>query len=352
MKKLGTIVGPVVVIGTMSAPSFADNVLLFGDHAGRDRIGNILAQDGHSVTVQSELPSLEGYDEVWHVGATKPLTANDVAQLAGFVNKGGGLYLTGDAYDAAAPLDASIESVINATVWKTGIRLRSTPITGSNAFFEDARAELSKAPNALYFWDPSVSGSIEGAFGANVLTTAPDGTVTSAAWAGPDMANGRGKLVVMMDAGWASSPYSIKRIVQNVQQFLTTGVPAQCGNAVAEEGENCDDGNIYDDDACLNSCEVASCGDGIVEAGAERCDDGNNLVGDGCDAGCQFEDLLTEDDLTDSGPDPLETDGVMVPDDTDDAELSAGCSAGGKSGAGGFVLAALALVGLARRKRS
>ena len=327
MKKLGTIAGPVVVIGAMSAPSFADNVLLFGDHAGRDRIGNILAEDGHTVTVQSELSNLEGYDEVWHVGAVKPLSANDVGLLVAFVNKGGGVYLTGDAYDAASALDTSVEAVVNGTVWKGGVRLRSAPVTGSNAFFQDARAQLSKAPNALYAWDPSVSGSIEGAFGPNVLTTAPNGTTTSAAWGGPDMANGRGKLVVMMDAGWVSSPYSINRIVQNVQQFLVSGVPAYCGNAVAEEDETCDDGNLVDGDDCDAACQV-----------------------EGEDGEVGLDHPSPSDTETDQGDDPIETGGVN-PDEPDD-ELGGGCSAGGKSGAGGFLLAALALVGLARRKRS
>ncbi|MDQ5970979.1 MAG: hypothetical protein QG603_756 [Patescibacteria group bacterium] len=69
-----------------------------------------------------------------------------------------------------------------------------------------------------------------------------------------------------------------------------------CGNGVPESGEQCDDGNLDNTDACLNSCLNWSCGDGYVRAGTETCDDGNILVeacGDGikqngtyCDATC------------------------------------------------------------------
>lgn len=62
-----------------------------------------------------------------------------------------------------------------------------------------------------------------------------------------------------------------------------------CGNAVVEAGEECDDGNADDNDACLNSCEKAVCGDGVVFAGVEACDDGNSLDGDGCDSNCLVE---------------------------------------------------------------
>lgn len=350
MKKLGTIVGPVVVIGAMSAPSHADNVLVFGDHAGRDRIGSVLAQDGHTVTiVDAFTANLEPYDVVWHVGAVRPLTDNDQAALTGFVNKGGGLFLTGDAYTADA-LDRSVEAIVNQTVWKGGIRLNASPIATASEFSVDARAGLAKEPNALYVWEPSVSGSIEGVFGENVLTRVAGEVVTSAAWAGPDMANGRGKLVVMMDAGWSTSPYSIKRIVQNVEKFLVNGVPAFCGNAIAEEGETCDDGNISDSDDCLTSCDVSTCGDGFLHAGAESCDDNNLVGGDGCDAGCQVE-LSADGDIEDPGDDPIEPGDVIVPDSPEDEEYAAGCSAGGTTGSGGFAVLALALVGLARKRR-
>jgi cysteine-rich repeat protein len=60
----------------------------------------------------------------------------------------------------------------------------------------------------------------------------------------------------------------------------------RCGDGRADPGEECDDGNRSDEDACLSSCRWARCGDGRVRAGVEECDDGNARDGDGCSAQC------------------------------------------------------------------
>ncbi|MFH1366501.1 MAG: DUF4215 domain-containing protein [Patescibacteria group bacterium] len=59
-----------------------------------------------------------------------------------------------------------------------------------------------------------------------------------------------------------------------------------CGNDILESGEVCDDGNASNDDACLNSCASATCGDGYTEAGVEDCDDGNASNEDACLNNC------------------------------------------------------------------
>jgi cysteine-rich repeat protein len=64
------------------------------------------------------------------------------------------------------------------------------------------------------------------------------------------------------------------------------GLPS-CGDGVVEAGEVCDDGNADDSDACLSSCLKAHCGDGFVEHGVEVCDDGNRVDGDACTNACQ-----------------------------------------------------------------
>ena len=67
-----------------------------------------------------------------------------------------------------------------------------------------------------------------------------------------------------------------------------------CGNGVTEEGEQCDDGNDIDTDACSNSCTVPeTCGNGIT-TGIEECDDGNTVSGDGCSATCVDEAYVPE----------------------------------------------------------
>jgi MYXO-CTERM domain-containing protein len=68
---------------------------------------------------------------------------------------------------------------------------------------------------------------------------------------------------------------------------LSTCVEATCGDGVVWEGmEACDDGNADDTDACLTTCVAASCGDGIVQEGVEECDDANQYDDDDCTNRC------------------------------------------------------------------
>lgn len=63
----------------------------------------------------------------------------------------------------------------------------------------------------------------------------------------------------------------------------------QCGDGVLTVGESCDDGNTDDGDACLNSCDLAKCGDGVVWRGRELCDERNPSADSGsstCTANC------------------------------------------------------------------
>src|SRR5260221_6900886 len=48
------------------------------------------------------------------------------------------------------------------------------------------------------------------------------------------------------------------------------------GKVNTTAGEQCDDANTVDTDACLSSCQLNVCGDGFVLTGVELCDDGNS----------------------------------------------------------------------------
>jgi cysteine-rich repeat protein len=73
----------------------------------------------------------------------------------------------------------------------------------------------------------------------------------------------------------------------NTDACLNDCVAAVCGDGYVQAGqEECDDGNAANDDACLDDCVEAVCGDGFVFEGQEECDDGNTLDGDGCDSDC------------------------------------------------------------------
>ncbi len=61
----------------------------------------------------------------------------------------------------------------------------------------------------------------------------------------------------------------------------------ECGDAVVNGEEQCDEGVQIVGDDCLDDCTFAFCGDGELRAG-EACDDGNTQNGDGCEADCSF----------------------------------------------------------------
>jgi cysteine-rich repeat protein len=62
---------------------------------------------------------------------------------------------------------------------------------------------------------------------------------------------------------------------------------AICGDGLVWTGqEQCDDGNVINNDACSNTCKKAICGDMIVQA-PETCDDGNKIDNDNCTNACK-----------------------------------------------------------------
>jgi cysteine-rich repeat protein len=76
----------------------------------------------------------------------------------------------------------------------------------------------------------------------------------------------------------------------------------RCGDAIAAEDEECDDGNQDIDDGCSPSCRrtVPLCGDGRVE-GNEACDDGNRSDEDECTNLCTLGTFDEQDAGTSSG---------------------------------------------------
>ncbi|MGN6109661.1 MAG: DUF4215 domain-containing protein, partial [Kofleriaceae bacterium] len=74
----------------------------------------------------------------------------------------------------------------------------------------------------------------------------------------------------------------------NTDGCLNSCVVATCGDGYVRAGvEQCDDGNDSNTDACLNSCDAARCGDGFTQAGVEQCDDGNTSNTDACLTSCE-----------------------------------------------------------------
>ncbi len=71
-----------------------------------------------------------------------------------------------------------------------------------------------------------------------------------------------------------------------------SGAAPFCGDGVVDPGEMCDDGDALNVEtgACLPNCVLATCGDGLVQAGAEQCDLGaaNSHEYGGCVPGTCF----------------------------------------------------------------
>ncbi|MFT5992972.1 MAG: cysteine-rich repeat protein [Bradymonadia bacterium] len=59
----------------------------------------------------------------------------------------------------------------------------------------------------------------------------------------------------------------------------------RCGDGIVDRGEQCDDGNVIEDDGCSHLCRVPGCGDGVLQEG-EACDDGNLVDDDECTNAC------------------------------------------------------------------
>jgi cysteine-rich repeat protein len=109
---------------------------------------------------------------------------------------------------------------------------------------------------------------------------------------------------------------------------------ALCGNGRLDAGEQCDDGNLSDDDDCLSTCVVAVCGDTFIDSQGqmkEECDTFNlggltcPKLGFGpgtltCAAGCMFDTSLC------SPAPPTPTPTVSLPTPTPTATLPPTCT--------------------------
>ncbi len=82
---------------------------------------------------------------------------------------------------------------------------------------------------------------------------------------------------------------SISAITTGAIVSSSVGLPSQviaCGNGKIDGGEQCDDGNMINEDACANNCRIAVCGDQILQIW-EQCDDGNRIDADACSNTCK-----------------------------------------------------------------
>ena len=94
----------------------------------------------------------------------------------------------------------------------------------------------------------------------------------------------------------------------NNDACTVTCVLTGCGDGLVWDGlEECDDGNLDNDDGCLDDCTPNVCGDGYVNLGKEQCDDGNQVDNDGCTNACKLhvpgcgDGIIDDDEECDDG---------------------------------------------------
>ena len=151
----------------------------------------------------------------------------------------------------------------------------------------------------------------------------------------------------------------------NIDQLCIVGTDQapikSCGDGVVTPEEACDDGPANSDsvpDACRTNCAQPHCGDLVIDSG-EQCDDGNLTAGDGCSPACLFEASSTTGVTTDVPTTGFEGDesdasgssGETDPGQDGDFADRPGCACRSDAEPAPLGLAALALLGLARRRR-
>jgi cysteine-rich repeat protein len=347
----------------------AERVLVLSDRPEGSTLVSTLTQMGYQAEKRAVLPEdLSGYAAVWHVSVSFAPTAIERDRLVEFLGAGGGVLLTGERSCCEGP-NERIETLVNQVVDGGGIEVGGLGdhMAAEHWFQPEAIGRVAASPYALAAWAPAGTGALGGVGDRNVLTRTPDGVPTSAVWDKHDLPNG-GQLAVMMDVNWYDSDPRASELITNLFHFLVSR-PVSCGDGLIEATEQCDDANGIDEDDCLSSCEIPSCGDGIVYAGVEQCDDAGNADGDGCSAGCEVEvDAGNVDGIGDivgvpaGNDDPGnevtlddDVDGTPPSDDepADDDEPTiedGGCSASGGSGSAATLVLVLGAAIAATRR--
>ena len=216
--------------GVLSLPAsvLADNILVFGNYPSKNTLANSLISLGHTVDNQTGLPAdLSGYDSIWHVDAGTPLTPAYQTQLADYLAAGGGVHLTGER-PCCEPLNDSLQALVNTVVIGGGIQVGDLgDISGPYSINPSATSGLATTPNAVAVWVPSASGGMGGLGNlpdSSIFATGAGDVPVGGAWIESDMVSSSGRLTLLMDTNWFSSPGNGDNIaiIENIQHFLTS----------------------------------------------------------------------------------------------------------------------------------
>jgi cysteine-rich repeat protein len=208
--------------------------------------------------------------------------------------KGGNLPPTGSVCDG--PFDVTFVVDANAAIGSFHLSVEYPTALGTFAGDGDAVdcTAIGKAEGAVAaFNDDASSGILEAGFLSVAGIQAPSKLMRcrfESVGREPDVSD---FVITVVDA---TTPL-VAPIVPLPEVRIASILPASdstsctfCGNGRVDPGEECDDGNESNDDACSNDCRAAVCGDGIVNVGVEECDDGaenSDVRPDACRTDCK-----------------------------------------------------------------
>jgi hypothetical protein len=233
---------------TTTSPSLGTGILIFGavdpfneGAPARAALAATLAalKPGTLITnlsTSSPPADLSAYGTIWSVGLNTQLSSPVQSQLAGFLARGGGVYLTGEKpCTLCEQMNATVQPLVRSVVvGGDGIQVGGLGdfFSGYNfPFNASAKGNISAHPNMLTTWAPDAPGGIGGISGSNIFVSAvrsiisevlTPATPIGAVWGSSDLVGGVGKLVLLMDVDWLYEVSENQRraIVENILDFL------------------------------------------------------------------------------------------------------------------------------------
>ena len=211
---------------TSSVSSSNTQMLVYGTYAGADQLQSYL---GANVARSTALPDdLTPYKVIWHMDVTAAFISDaDRAKLIAFVQRGGGLYLSGES-NCCFAVTASINSLVHMVVKNsTNIQVGGLgPVDPIVVYMINPNTEIASLPNNLSVgtpWNTFAPGGMLNIPPQNQFIMADPLRTVAAAWDGPALVGGYGRLVVMMDVNWLDPLFfttSSFAILGNITRFL------------------------------------------------------------------------------------------------------------------------------------
>jgi hypothetical protein len=217
------------------------HVLVFGSADNGSEGNNVaatLTSLGYAVDREPEIPSsLAGYSSVWYIEAYKGLTPEAEEELEHYVEGGGSLYLTGERPCCEA-LNQSDEAILHAVLMNKSVNVGGLgDIAGPFTFNPDVENSVASTPNTLVNFVPNSPGGMAGIGGVSAPNVfASNGTTpVGAIFNEGDMADGRGRIAILMDIDWLLSSERTP-IIENIQNFLEHGTGCSNGGPENDPG--------------------------------------------------------------------------------------------------------------------